>query len=338
MSDITSRHRDQSADIVKGVAIALMVYGHVTHSGSLSGVQNHVVNWIYTYHMPVFLILSGVFFKFNQNTRESLKRVSTKLIRPYVAFSAIYLLALFGVHSLTNATTSNLPPTSLLEALEIILLRPRGGYWFLHTLIVMQLSFLSGAVIAKHALGKVNAIFYGLLICLISSTLGVTTARSVFFFVAGVILSEIHPAGLFPMPWYLCIAGLSGVLALGGVPTEPLSSSTVIWVFCWLFLSLSVARRIQFSLLGTSLSWLGRNSLLVLVVHSGVVLSFRPIRGWLLQIDSTGLVFSLSCTVMAILLPVYLGLILDRLGISSLLFGTTHAYSPIHQRPFESRR
>lgn len=51
--------RDACIDGVKGTTIILTVYGHVTHVGGLAGLQKGVVGWIYTFHMPIFLILVG---------------------------------------------------------------------------------------------------------------------------------------------------------------------------------------------------------------------------------------------------------------------------------------
>ena len=48
--------RLQHIDIAKGIAICLMVYGHTNSYG---------MSFIYSFHMPLFFILSGYLTKLN---------------------------------------------------------------------------------------------------------------------------------------------------------------------------------------------------------------------------------------------------------------------------------
>ena len=49
--------RDSSIDIAKGVGIILVVFGHDTLCPSI------IRNVIFSFHMPLFFILSGYFYK-----------------------------------------------------------------------------------------------------------------------------------------------------------------------------------------------------------------------------------------------------------------------------------
>jgi fucose 4-O-acetylase-like acetyltransferase len=54
--------RDQRIDTLKGVLITLVVFGHCFKYGSpTDGVKVTVSNWIYLFHMPFFVFLSGYF-------------------------------------------------------------------------------------------------------------------------------------------------------------------------------------------------------------------------------------------------------------------------------------
>ena len=57
-------------DIVKIIAIFLVIWGHVVQQTCLlnNAYQNIIYQTIYTIHMPIFMIMSGLFF------RKSLKR------------------------------------------------------------------------------------------------------------------------------------------------------------------------------------------------------------------------------------------------------------------------
>ena len=53
-NELKNKGRAVHIDIAKGIAICLMVYGHVNSYGS---------SYIYLFHMPLFFILSGYLTK-----------------------------------------------------------------------------------------------------------------------------------------------------------------------------------------------------------------------------------------------------------------------------------
>ena len=48
--------RNEVFDLVRGIAIILVVIGH-------SGCPNYLRNLIYLFHMPIFYFISGYFFQ-----------------------------------------------------------------------------------------------------------------------------------------------------------------------------------------------------------------------------------------------------------------------------------
>ncbi len=75
-------NRDNTIDIIKGVAILSVIVGHLTHFWALRGM-------IYTFHMPVFFFASGYFFK-KKLPYELMKSLSRSLLLPYL-FTSIVL-------------------------------------------------------------------------------------------------------------------------------------------------------------------------------------------------------------------------------------------------------
>ncbi len=70
--------RIDSIDIAKGFAIVLVVMGHVLYMdlyGSDNAGQSSLFQIIYTFHMPLFVFLSGVVF----NTNIKLNELPSKL-------------------------------------------------------------------------------------------------------------------------------------------------------------------------------------------------------------------------------------------------------------------
>lgn len=81
-------------DLTKGVAIFLMVCGH-------TGIPSLISNWIWSFHMPLFFIISGMLFcptKYTNIQKFIHRRIQT-LIIPYITFSIIELQA--KIESLT---------------------------------------------------------------------------------------------------------------------------------------------------------------------------------------------------------------------------------------------
>lgn len=85
------KERDSSIDIVKGIGIYLMVLGHTASNEML-------LKWIYSFHMPLFFFLSGLFHSQGKNYKEFLMKKARGLLIPYFSF-AIILFSYFLIVS-----------------------------------------------------------------------------------------------------------------------------------------------------------------------------------------------------------------------------------------------
>lgn len=82
-------------DITKGIAIFLVVWGHVIQVGGAERdfFQDKLFTFIYSFHMPLFMILSGyVFAKTIQRKvlRENIRNKLTRLVIPAVCWGILY--------------------------------------------------------------------------------------------------------------------------------------------------------------------------------------------------------------------------------------------------------
>ena len=84
-------------DNAKGLLIFLVVFGHLIqpYTGEAEWIHTLYV-WIYTFHMPAFILVSGFFAKGSGEKSYILKLVK-KLIVPYLIFQLIYTVYYFFI-------------------------------------------------------------------------------------------------------------------------------------------------------------------------------------------------------------------------------------------------
>lgn len=129
-------------DTARGIGIILVVYAHVLR-GQVSAkllaatpieqLQDAV---IYKFHMPLFLMLSGLFAGATIRSRpEFLRRRFVTIVYPYFLWSVLQTLTSMLAHSYANKSGS-------LADLMQIGLHPIGQFWFLYVLAIFQILLL----------------------------------------------------------------------------------------------------------------------------------------------------------------------------------------------------
>ena len=124
-------------DIVKGICIILVVVGHYLPEAAPNTYKN-IVSFIYTFHMPVFMCMSGfLFFKGYKREQPRLTFIGKKLKRliiPYLCISLIIVtIKLIAGYFITLDNPVN--PLSFLR----IFLYPDAAFflWFIYTLFII---------------------------------------------------------------------------------------------------------------------------------------------------------------------------------------------------------
>ena len=119
-------------DILKGIAILLIVYGHIT-----PGAVPFVTDYVSTFHIPLFFFVSGLLYndaKYKNDFRSFAKNRLKGLVLPFLYFSIIVALGYFFIaddylqfliHLLSSGWTA--------------------GYalWFLPVLILVEFAYYS---------------------------------------------------------------------------------------------------------------------------------------------------------------------------------------------------
>jgi len=128
--------RNDWAGYAKAIGIILVVYGHVARGLVNAGLpmDKHwfelVDSVIYTFHMPLFFFLSGLFFYDSLVKRGTTGMIVNKIdtiIYPYIIWS---LLQGFTEVSLSHYTIGHVTPGQVLS----FAWQPRAQFWFLFAL------------------------------------------------------------------------------------------------------------------------------------------------------------------------------------------------------------
>jgi len=330
------RQRLINPDFIRGICIILMVYGHITHIGNYSNYQKEVVGIIYTFHMPLFLIISGYFFNISKTFNEHFKTIIKKIGIPYVFFITLYLIGLLLIGKI-GIQTSNTPPNNLLQFLENIFLHPKGAYWFLHALLIINIVFIFVNQLVNR-IGKGSVFMYYIflfIIFIMLDILGLIKIRTSTYFILGFILKQLTSYNIKVTPFSIfifipvCVFLYMQQSAFEFSPIE-VTNCFLIFSCLWIFSDYFVNSKFV-----TIISWIGQNTLIILLLHALFVVAFKPFNSIFLSIDSTGIFYSIFGTITTVLLCILTSRGFDKLKISKYLFNVHELFISIkaNKRP-----
>lgn len=277
--------RNPILDIMKGITIILMMLGH-------TGIPDWLHTFIYSFHMPLFFILSGYFAK-NEKTiswngwKDVVRKSSKSLLLPYV-FTALVVLLFTALRSFVSHDI-----TIFTDRLVACVISTSGAWTFPETW-----SFISPMVNLSWApvwfllsLFFVRICFYGLqvcrrwtlLICVIISYVAVIIGRQTmipFSLMQGLSGLVFYGAGWYYKHYgmshvvlWLCVLAWSFSMVFTELnmmfyrytywPLAVLGACGGTYFIYWLSNGLD-----KISILRNALSWCGRTTMLILCLHS----------------------------------------------------------------------
>ena len=89
MGNTQKNNRVRSIDIAKGIGIILVVFGHLVTA------RTNISFIIYSFHMPLFFTLAGIFANSKISFLEMLKKETKRLMLPY--FAVLLVGTLFSI-------------------------------------------------------------------------------------------------------------------------------------------------------------------------------------------------------------------------------------------------
>jgi fucose 4-O-acetylase-like acetyltransferase len=135
--------RDVWVDYAKGIGIIFVVYGHIARGLHNSGIWvddrafSLIDAAVYSFHMPLFFFLSGIYFFPSIERRGPVHYVASKvdtLVYPYILWSLLQGSIEVGFSRFSNTHTHAADVAALLWA-------PRAQFWFLYALFFISLAF-----------------------------------------------------------------------------------------------------------------------------------------------------------------------------------------------------
>lgn len=217
--------RLQYMDILKFVAIFLVVWGHSEQYLLTSNYPDITVyRHIYSFHMPLFMMISGFFFAMTlkPGIMKNVLHKARQLVLPALCWGLLYVLMKF-------MTQFSLP------TLKSIGMSIFHGFWFLHSAFVCSLLAIVPCVLMK------RHFIMGILITLIISQIKwfapvINLGEMYLAFTIGIMIFRYHGWFRSNWRWIVPICGVA-------------------WIICNLFLDASAYRCMKGMIEGSSSNW-----------------------------------------------------------------------------------
>lgn len=293
-------------DIVKGITITLVVFLHVNYSGYGETYYYQIKNFIGdSWDMPVFFLIGGFFITPEKltNTRQFLIRkfrtIYKKLIYYYLAFLCLHnTLISAGLLSTTaeygGKHIALFSFTDLIRnIISSLFFMGREPYlaplWFIY---VMFMAFIIIAILAfsvdrftKGDMKRWHLIMAAILaaLCIVSlfltNTLGITIPRcNNVFSAAWLIYAGYYVRNVLRINFTRLYVALPALLILIGICTFSQHMALITNSYhdilqlttcglCALYLLSFVSKRIEHTLIGRSIAYIGKNSYHIMALH-----------------------------------------------------------------------
>lgn len=311
-STTLSTTRIEALDYLKCLFVLLMVAFHLAY---FADGYPLLKQWVYTFHMPGFLLISGYLMRVDK-TLHQFSRTLLWLAVPYLILESSYItLSAFmpvrdGIEHLTLSTFA-----------DKFFLHPLGPYWYLHTLILCGIGYF--IVWKGRNYSTISRlILLGFYFAGLSFVQLVAWDVSLYFFLGVVIrqsklsfLQVFRPSWLafIALLWLGCYPETFHKGSLGGLITVYLVISAALAVFPHLLPSIKRAAL-----------FLGRNSL-ALFLFSPIFTMVCKIFIPYLAFDSSRLLFLALSLPLCVLGALAVCKVLDALHLSPWVLGRKKA-------------
>ena len=134
------KERIKSLDFLKGIAIFLVFLGHAINWCHPDAYNDRLFNYIYSFHMPLFMFISGYFSFKLINSWSDIKKKFYQLVVPIIAYSIVSGFILQG----------EIKVSKFLD----ILLVPENGLWFFQILFYVSVFYILANIIYNKGIAR----------------------------------------------------------------------------------------------------------------------------------------------------------------------------------------
>lgn len=305
------RTRILELDFLKCVFILLMIVFHLVYIGNRYPVAKA---FVYTFHMPGFLIISGYLLHVQKPVPKFLRYIQWIFV-PYLLMESGYV-----------AMASVLPIREHIQQLTFglfldkLFLHPLGPYWYLHTLMLCGIvTYFVAHFVSHHRVWML----LGVLLCLwVLALLGLVTWINAVYFCVGVALSLYHRPFVdtfHPVWWSLigvvlvatCVPNALQRHTIGGMLIVYFVISFLLWLY----------PRLPKGMAKIAL-FIGRNSLILLLFSPMFTVLSKLFQSYLL-FEPSGMLFMLVALLFTVVGSFTVAYTLQKLHIARYVFGNS---------------
>lgn len=302
-------NRDQAIDQSKGILIILVVLFHITYTGSLSVEFNEAKRIVYYFHMPAFLIITGYFL---QTT--FLSDFIRKIAIPHYLFYLIYLIILLITNKYSVLTTSN-RIENFSALVDAFLFNPIGSYWYLHSVILFFISIYLSDKLSSHFSAQLKFTIKIAIAMLLIYTFKKLNFEMYWWVFLSLLLGHGLKVGRYTLsgPFFFLAAAVLISIILN---INELEFFNIAIGYAVLQALLFLGKLIKFG----PICFIGRNSLLILLLHTFPVNMFKPVAPIFLHFNENGLIYIFVTLSFTIVFCIYSGFLVERLNLGELIF------------------
>ena len=128
-------NRYEWIDVAKGISILLVMWGHVVV------IHDALYNWVTSFHVPVFLVITGFLLSVTKKQTSSFKKTFEKIIRPYWVFSLISIVTDVGCSYYSGGGTAAVN-SFLIDCYKVISCYGIHALWYLSSYLIAMWIYL----------------------------------------------------------------------------------------------------------------------------------------------------------------------------------------------------
>ena len=301
--------RIKEIDFTKGMLILLVISFHLVH---IEHLYPYAKQLVYTFHMPVFLFISGNLMNTAKNPKAFCQSLLWLAV-PYVIMESGYV-----VMAAVLPINEHIDNLSTAVFLNKVLFHPIGPYWYLHTLIQCEAVFYFA--MRLESFGRISRFIMAcLLLYILADAFSALSFTSAVYFLVGAILRlagksvvDVCKPSLLALIAFAILAGKS----------QNLNASTITGTLIAYMSMCSCALFYNHSgiIVKGVLQFFGRNTM-PLYLFSPIFTILCKLVTPLLAFDSTGILFLLLALTICTTGSLLIALIMDKTGMSRLMFG-----------------